>query len=117
MPQLTWSQALTANQLGYNPLSGWQYEYIPQQWPAGAVVKLLTGSTDVNQRITVYAGSQTIQERSPVQSGATAGIMPSELAYAPVTFIAAPGDRLKLAIDEVAGGTPTTVGVIVIEPM
>lgn len=117
MPSLTWSTALTANQLGYNPLSGWQYEYVPQQWPAGAVVKLLTGGTDVNQRITVYAGSQTIQERSPIQSGATAGVMPSELNTSPVMFMAAPGDRLKLAIDEVAGGTPTTVGVIVIEPV
>lgn len=117
MPQLTFSQALTANQLGFNPLSGWQYEYIPAQWPAGAVVKLLTGCTDVNARMTVYSGSQTIQERSPVQSGATAGVMPSELNTAPATFMAAPGDRLKLAIDEVAGGTPVVVGVIVIEPL
>lgn len=116
MPSLTFSQALTANQLGFNPLAGWQYEYVPQQWPAGAVVKLLTGATGVSARLTVYSGSQTIQERSPIQSGATIGVMPSELNTAAVVFMAAPGDRLKLAIDEVAAATPTVVGVIVIEP-
>src|SRR6266567_4440422 len=31
MPQFPFSQAMTANQLGFNPLSGWQYEYL--RWP------------------------------------------------------------------------------------
>lgn len=117
MPQLTFNQALTANQLGYNPVSGWQYEYVPTQWAAGAACKLLVNSTDANTRITVYSGSQTIQERSIIQSGGTAGVVPSELNTSPAVWIAAPGDRIKLAVDEVAGGTPTVVGIIVIEPM
>ena len=29
MPALIWSTAMTANQLGLNPLAGWQYEYVP----------------------------------------------------------------------------------------
>jgi len=116
MATLTWSQALTANQLGYNPLDGWQYETVPQAFGRGAAVELLTGCTDANARITVYSGAQTIQERSQVQSGATAGVIPSRLNTDPVTWVAAPGDRLKLAIDEVAGGTPTVVGKITIEP-
>lgn len=115
MPRLTFSQALTANQLGYNPLSGWQFETVP--YPQGAAVSLLVGCTDANARITAYSGSQTIQERSPVQSGATAGVMPAPLNTTPITFIAGYMDRLKLAIDEVAGGTPTVVGVIEIEPL
>lgn len=117
MPSLSFSNAMTANQLGYNPLSGWQFETIPYQWGRGAVVQLLVRGTDVNTRITIYSGSQTIQERSPIQGGGTAGTTPSQLNTQPVTFLAAPGDRLKLAIDEVAGGTPTVDGVITAEPM
>lgn len=114
MPRLTFSQALTANQLGYNPLSNWQFETNP--YPQGAVVSLMLGCTDANARVTVYSGSQTIQERSPIQSGATAGVMPAPLNTVPLTWIAGYQDRLKLAIDEVAGGTPTVVGVVEIEP-
>ncbi len=115
MPRLTFSQELTGNQLGYNPLSGWQFETVP--YPQGAAVSLLVANTDVNARITVYSGSQTIQERSPIQSGATAGVMPAPLSCTPITFIAGFMDKLKLSIDEVAGGTPTVVGVVEIEPL
>lgn len=112
MPQLVFSQALTANQLGFNPLSGWQYEYLP--WPA--VVKLLLRSTDVNLRATIYAGSETIQERSPVQGGGTAGTTPSELNTPAIEFLAAAGDRLKAVIDNTTAGTPTLDGVIIANP-
>lgn len=114
MPRLTFSQALTANQLGFNPLSGWQFETVP--YPQGAVISVLVDCTDANARITVTSGSQTIQERSPVQSGGTAGVMPAPLSNSPLVFGAGYLDRLKLAIDEVAGGTPTVNGIVEIEP-
>jgi len=117
MPALPFAFALTANQLGANPLAGWQFETVPYQWPRGAVVQLLVRCSDVNARMTVYSGSQTIQERAPVQAGGTAGVTPSVLNTAPLTFVAAPGDRLKLAIDEVAGGVPTIQGLCTIEPV
>jgi hypothetical protein len=117
MPQITFSQALTANQLGYNPLAGWQFETVPYQYARGAVVKLLINATDVNTRITVYTGSQTVQERSPIMSGGTVGVIPTDFNCTPVTFRAAPGDRLKLSIDEVAAGTPSVHGVVIIEPL
>src|SRR5713226_8576530 len=103
MPQLVFSTALTANQLGLNPLSGWQYEFLP--WPAQII--LLLRSTDVNLRATVYTGSETIQERAPIQAGGTAGFTPSELNTAPITWIAAAGDRIKVVIDNTTAGTPT----------
>jgi hypothetical protein len=112
MPQLVFSTAMTANQLGLNPLSGWQYEFLP--WPAHVI--LLVRSTTTGNRMTVYSGSETIQERSPVQGGGTAGTTPSELNTPAISFIGAAGDRLKLAIDEVAGGTPTIDGVIIVNP-
>lgn len=113
MPAFPFSQLFSANQLGVNPLSGWQYEYVPWR----AVVKVLMRSTTVGNRAAIFSGSQTIQERSPVQAGGTIGVTPSELNTPAVTFIAQPGDRLKLSIDEVAAGTPTVDGIVYIEPV
>jgi len=112
MPAFPFSQLFTANQLNVNPLIGWQYEYVPWR----AVVKILMRSTTTGNRATIYSGSQTIQERAPVQAGGTIGVTPAELNTPAVTFIAQPGDRLKLAIDEVAAGTPTVDGIVYIEP-
>ena len=117
MPAFPYSQALTANQLGYNPLTSWQFEVVPMAWMRGAAVSVLTRATTVGVRLTVYAGSQTIQQRSPVQGGGTAGVTPSQLNTTPLTFIAQPGDRLMLLHDEVAAGTPTVDGIIQVEPL
>ena len=113
MPQLPFSKALTANQLGFNPISGWQYEYLP--WPAQIILLMrATGVGTVN--VTVYSGSETIQERAPMQTGGTAGVTPSELNTAAISFMAAAGDRLKLVIDEGSGLTPTVDGLIIANP-
>lgn len=115
MPQLPFSQALTANQLGFNPVSsaGWQYEFLP--WPARCV--LLVRATDNNERMTVYSGSETIQERAPVQGGGTAGTTPSQLNTEPVVWRAAVRDRIKIVIDNTTAGTPTVDGLIVVNPL
>jgi len=113
MPTFTWSTAMTANQLGLNPLAGWQYEYVPRP----SKVSILVRSTTAGNRITVYSGSETIQERTPVQGGGTAGTTPAPLTTVPIQFYAGAGDRLKLAIDEVLAGTPTVDGIIAIDPI
>src|SRR5207245_6415561 len=112
-PQFIFSTAMTANQLGLNPLAGWQYEYLPLP----AQVILLVRSTTTGNRITVFSGSETIQERTPVQGGGTAGVTPSELNTPAISFQAAAGDRLKLVIDEVLAGTPTVDGVAIVNPI
>ena len=117
MPNFAFSTAMTANQTGLNPLTGWQYEFVPAAYMRGAAVKLLTRGTTVGVRLTVFSGAQTIQQRSPVQGGGTAGTTPSDLNTTPLTWVAQPGDRLILNFDEVLGGTPTIDGVIIIEPM
>ena len=116
MPAFVWSDLMAANELGANPLAGWQYEYVPAAWVNGAVVKILQRSSTTGVRQTIYSGSQTIVERSPVQGGGTIGVTPSELNTPATVFQASPGDRLKIANDEVAAGTPTVDGIIVIEP-
>lgn len=113
MPRLPFSQALTANQVGYNPLTSWDFERVP--WAAAC--RLLIDCTDANARLTLRTGSQTIQQRSPVTSGGTAGVIPSELNVDPLVWMASPGDKITMEIDEVAGGTPTVNGVIQVEPM
>ncbi len=116
MPNFIFSQALTANELGANPISGWQYETVPPLWGRGAVVQLLMRATDANVRATVNAGGQTVTQRSPVQGGGTAGTTPSQLNTPATVFHAAPGDKISIALDETAGGTPTVDGIITIEP-
>jgi hypothetical protein len=113
MPAFIWSTAMTANQLGLNPLAGWQYEYLPY----ASSITLLQRATTNGVRETVYSGSETIKERTPVQGGGVAGTTPSLLNTTPTTWIGAAGDRLKLADDEVLAGTPTVDGIIILEPL
>lgn len=117
MPAFVWSRALTANQLGDNPLTGWQYEYVPDAWVQGAVVEILQRATTTGVRQTIYSGSQTIIQRSPVQGAGVAGTTPSSLNTPTTSFVAAPGDRLLILNDEVAAGTPTVDGIINVEPV
>jgi len=113
MPNLIWSTALTANQLGQSPLSGWQFEYVP--WPA--YVRIYQRATTNGVRATYFSGSQTIQQRSPVQGGGTAGVTPAPLNTPGVEFVAGPGDRLIIQNDEVLAGTPTVDGIIFVDPL
>lgn len=117
MPSLPISQALTANQVGYNPVTGWQYEFIPAAYRKGALVRIFARATTTGVRLTCYSGSQTIQQRSPVQGGGTAGTTPTVFTTNPIEFVAAPGDRLILQFDEVAGGTPTIDAVLNVDPI
>lgn len=117
MPNFPYSRALTANQLGDNPLAGWQYEYVPREWVNGSVVRLLQRATTTGVRQTIYSGSQTIVQRAPVQGGGTAGTTPSELNTPPTEWIASPGDRLLILNDEVSAGTPTVDGIIFLDPL
>jgi hypothetical protein len=110
------SQALTANQTGFNPLSTWQYERVPIQWSAGAFCRLLARATTTGVRVSVFAGSDNIQQRSPVQGGGTAGVTPSPLNTPTIEWFAAPGDPLLLLFDEVSAGTPTVDGIIEVNP-
>lgn len=115
MAQLVFSTAMTANQLGLNPIAnaGWQFEFLP--FPATVIV--IVRSTDAAERMTIYAGSETIQEKSPVSAGGTAGQTPTHFNVPPVTFRALARDRLKLTIDNTGAGTPTVDGVIIVEPL
>src|SRR5260370_9839295 len=94
---------MDGNQLGLKPVGGLQYEYLP--WPAN--VLLLVRSTTTGNRITIYSGSETIRERTPVQAGGTAGFTPSEPNTPADAWIAPGGARLQLLLDVLSGPPPT----------
>jgi hypothetical protein len=114
VPMLPFSQALTANQRNFNPVLGWQYEFVPM---VPAKITVLSRATTAGVQLTAYSGSETIVERSPVQGGGTAGVTPSPLNTTPLSWVAAAGDRIKLIFDEILGGTPTLDGLLNIEPL
>lgn len=117
MPSLIFSRALTANQIGLNPLSDWQFSRVPNAFRGGAYVALLQRATTVNVRATIFTGSQNIQQRSNVQAGGTAGVTPSSLNTPVIDWQAAPDDLLTDFLDEVGGAAATVDGIIAIEPM
>lgn len=116
MPSFPWSRAMTANQLGDNPLTTWQYERIPNAWINGAYVTILQRATTTGVRQTIYSGSTTIIQRAPVQGGGTAGVTPSPLNTPVTDYIAMPDDLQMILNDEVAAGIPTVDGIITVEP-
>ena len=119
MPEISFSDAMTANQTGLSLLEqrtsfpAWQFRFLP--WPAAVMVLIRATTTGV--RLTIYTGSQTIKQRSFVQGGGTAGTTPSILNTNPITFTAAAGDYLQLIVDETAGGTPTVDWQVIVEPI
>lgn len=117
MPDFPYSRALTANQLGDEPLAAWQFERVPNAWGLGAIVRVLQKATTTGVRATIYSGSTTIQQRSIVQILATAGLTPTPLNTPVIQFRGFPDDKLQILNDEVSGGTPTVDGIVSIEPV
>jgi len=83
----------------------------------GAYVSVLERSTGVSARLSIFTGSQNILQRSPVSSGATAGVVPTLFDTPVIDWRSSPDDLIQVLNDEVAGATPTVVGIITIEPL
>lgn len=112
MPQLQKSLSIPAGTV-VSGLVGSQYEYVP--WPAR--IKLLQRATALTIFATVFSGSETIQEESPVQAGGVAGTTPAELTTPPVVWDAASGDRLKISYRSTDVGTQTVDFIIYFFPL
>lgn len=116
MPVIQRTQALTANQRGFNPLSDWQYQYAPYRGLVriGVNTTGAAGSVDIS----IFTGSDNIvQQGSDVSVGGTAGVMPAPLNVPYFEFGVQPGDRITVAIDETAGATPTVNFFCAIDPV
>jgi len=112
MPSFTFVENVLAG-ASFNPLEGWQYEYLP--WAAG--VGVLANADVVGLVNTLTSGSETIVEESPVQAGGTAGVIPSPLNTTIQGWQAAAGDRLKLSYRNTTAGAIDLAGIIEIEPL
>lgn len=107
MPTLAWSQSIAAGAV-FLPLSGWQYEYVP----LGGRIQILQRATAIGVRCTITSGSDTLQERSPVSAGGTAGVTPSAQDVPVIGDLVAAGDRLKIMYENTTGGAVTVDGII-----
>lgn len=112
MPDISFSQALTASQVGYRPLANWRFRRVLQR----SMVTIMLRCTTAAARFAVLAGTTEIVQRSPVQSGGTAGVTPVPNTTPVLQFIAEAGDEIDLAIDEVSATTPTVDGWVNYEP-
>jgi hypothetical protein len=104
---LTWTSSVAAGAT-YRPLDGWQYEYVP----AGGRIEILHNATAVGVVATITSGSDTLQERSPVPAGGTAGVLPSAFDVPAIVDLVAAGDRLKVFYENTTAGAITVNGVI-----
>ena len=117
MPALTFSQALTANQRGFNPLANWRFRYNP--YPRAAVRILIHQTTAatanaVNHQTTI---GTTIVTEGPVTGGAVAGVLPNTLNTTALEFFSEAGDLIEMSINELLGATPTVQGIVAIDPV
>lgn len=120
MPSFTFkSPQLVPGQV-YNPLLGWQYEYVP--FPA--MVKLIANSPQTTPAtdtvaLSITSGAEQIQEAAPVQSTPVAnlGQLPSELNTPSVSWLSPAGDRLKLNFVATGAGPDFVQGTIYINPL
>lgn len=87
----------------FNPLTGWQFEYLP--FPA--LVEIAFNSTITGDTVVVTSGSDSLMEAgSPVPAGGTAGVIP-DTDKPLLEDLAAAGDRLKIAFTHSAAGSIT----------
>lgn len=112
MPSFTYTQSVAAGAT-FNPLTGWQYQRLP--WPAEVTVLSRAVAIGVVQTFT--SGSETIVEESPVQSGGTAGVIPSPLNTPVQGWQAAAFDLLKLTYRNTSGAAVNVDGIIEIIPL
>lgn len=107
MPGLTWSQSIAAG-ANFNPLQAWQYQYVPY----GGMIGILHRASAVGLVVTITSGSDTLQERSPVPAGGTAGDIPSPLDVPLVEDQVAAGDFLKIQYENPTVGAINVDGTI-----
>lgn len=111
MPRLTWSQSIGVGAT-FRPLDGWQYQYVPM----GGAIEVLDRATAVGLVSNVSSGSDTLQERSPVPAGGTAGSIPSAFDVPALIDEVAAGDLIKIQYENPTAGAIVVDGVIDYKP-
>lgn len=104
---LTWSQLIAIGGT-FDPLTSWQYRYVPM----GGVIRIVHRATLVGLLVTITAGSDTLQQESPVPAGGTAGVIPSAFDVEPILDEVASGDVLIISYRNTNAAANTVDGFI-----
>ena len=111
MPALTWSQSIAAG-AQFVPLARWQYQYVP----FGGAIEILHRAAAVDLVVTITSGSDTLQQRSPVPAGGTAGLIPSVFDVPAIMDEVAAGDLILIEYDNPTVGAIVVDGIIDYKP-
>lgn len=99
------STNLAANSTNY-PLSGSQYEYLP--FNARVEFAIIASAAGVD--VTVYSGSDVLQQSGPATVKATPPVYPDDFL---LDDVAMAGERLSVVLRETAGAATTDVETVV----
>lgn len=111
MAFFTWNLTM-ATGTSTNPLdqtgAEWKYKYLP--FPC--VVEILHRATVTGVLVQITAGSDEIQQESPVSAGGTDGVLTGRLNVEPVTFKASGGDLILIRYRNTNAGNAIIQGSI-----
>ncbi len=112
MPSFSFTENVAAGAT-FEPLTGWQYARLP----FAAEITVLARAVAVGVVNTYTSGAETIVEESPVQSGGTAGVIPSPLNTPVQGWMGAAFDLLKLRYRNTSGAAINVDGIIEVIPL
>lgn len=111
MAFFSWSQSLAAGAQA-NPLDTagqeWKYKYLPYD----CICEVIHRATAVGVVVQVTAGSDEIQQSSPVSAGGTAGVLTGRLNTEPLTFKGKAGDLVMINYRNTTAGAINLDGTI-----
>jgi len=111
MAFFTWSAAIgigaTLNPLDISGAS-WKYQYAPYD----AICEVIHRATLVSLLAQITAGSDEIQQESPVSAGGTIGVITGRLNVEPVTFKVKAGDLIQIRYRNANAGANQVDGSI-----
>lgn len=111
MAFFTWNTTLAAG-ASANPLdvsgASWKYQYAPYD----AVCEIIHRGTGTGLVSQITAGSDEIQQESPLSAGGTDGVLTGRLNVEPVTFKVKAGDLIQVRYRNTTAGALIVQGTI-----
>lgn len=111
MAFFSWSESVAAG-ASFQPLSQqdatWKYQYAPYD----AIAEVLHRATGVDVVCQITAGSDEIQQESPISAGGTTGVLTGRLNVEPITFKVKAGDLIVIRYRNTSAGALNVDGTI-----
>jgi hypothetical protein len=111
MAFFSWSSSVAAGAT-FNPLevtgNTWKYNRAPY----AGLVEVIHNATAAGMVATITAGSDEIQQESPVSGGGTAATLVGRLTVEPITFMVNAGDVIRVVYRNTTAGAVTVNGTI-----